>query len=45
MKAVQWPTARENRRDSSIVVTVSLVFALFFALIDWGVQVLITWLA
>lgn len=45
MKIVRWPTAKENRRDSSIVITVSLIFALFFALIDWGVQTLITWLA
>ncbi|KRL56476.1 MAG: preprotein translocase subunit SecE [Furfurilactobacillus sp.] len=45
LKIVRWPTARENRRDSSIVISVSVAFALFFALIDWGVQALITWLA
>ncbi|GEK29367.1 preprotein translocase subunit SecE [Furfurilactobacillus siliginis] len=45
MKLVRWPSAAENRRDSSIVIFVSVAFAAFFALIDWGVQALITWLA
>ncbi|GKT02759.1 preprotein translocase subunit SecE [Furfurilactobacillus sp. WILCCON 0119] len=45
LKVVRWPTAKENRRDSSIVILVSVAFAMFFALIDWGVQSLITWLA
>ncbi|GAB6092655.1 preprotein translocase subunit SecE [Furfurilactobacillus curtus] len=45
LKIVRWPTAKENRRDSSIVLLVSVMFALFFALIDWGMQALVTWLA
>ncbi len=33
MKLVVWPTARENRRDTTIVISLTLFFVLFFALL------------
>jgi preprotein translocase subunit SecE len=38
MKLVVWPTARENRRDTTIVISLTLFFVLFFALFDWLIQ-------
>ncbi|MFD1472516.1 preprotein translocase subunit SecE [Companilactobacillus mishanensis] len=36
MKLVVWPTFKENRRDTWTVIMTSLIYAIFFALIDWG---------
>lgn len=38
MHRVVWPTAKENRRDTSIVISLTLFFVLFFALVDWLIQ-------
>ncbi|KIS03254.1 preprotein translocase subunit SecE [Paucilactobacillus wasatchensis] len=38
MKLVVWPTARENRRDTTVVVSLTVFFVLFFALFDWLIQ-------
>lgn len=38
MKLVVWPTARENRRDTMIVLSLTIFFVLFFALFDWLIQ-------
>lgn len=38
MKRVVWPTARENRRDTTIVILMTVFFALFFALFDWLIR-------
>lgn len=38
MKLVVWPTARENRRDTTIVLSLTIFFVLFFALFDWLIQ-------
>lgn len=38
MKLVVWPTARENRRDTTIVLSLTIFFILFFALFDWLIQ-------
>ncbi len=35
MKAVTWPNARETRRDTSTVIMTSLLFAIYFAVADW----------
>ncbi len=35
MKLVTWPTARETRHDTWVVIATSLLFAAFFALVDW----------
>lgn len=34
MKVVTWPTAKENRRDSWTVIMTSIMYGLFFAVID-----------
>ncbi|GEN48279.1 preprotein translocase subunit SecE [Ligilactobacillus pobuzihii] len=41
MKDVTWPTARENRRDTSTVILMTLAFAIFFAIVDYLVQVVL----
>lgn len=41
MKLVVWPTAAQNRRDTATVVTISLLFALYLGLLDWGFSSLI----
>lgn len=38
MHKVVWPTAKENRRDTSVVLTITIFFILFFALFDWLIQ-------
>ncbi|CUS26757.1 hypothetical protein FC70_GL000259 [Paucilactobacillus oligofermentans DSM 15707 = LMG 22743] len=38
MKLVVWPTVKENRRDTIVVVSLSLFFVLFFALFDWLIE-------
>lgn len=40
MHLVVWPTARENRRDTTIVISLTIFFVLFFALFDWIIQLL-----
>lgn len=35
MRRVHWPTARENRHDSAVVIVVSILFALFLGALDW----------
>ena len=37
-KLVVWPPARENRRDTTRVISLTLFFVLFFALFDWLIQ-------
>ncbi|WP_125761719.1 preprotein translocase subunit SecE [Companilactobacillus hulinensis] len=41
MKVVVWPTAKENRRDTWTVVATSLLYAIFFAAVDWGLVALL----
>jgi preprotein translocase subunit SecE len=38
MKMVVWPNAHQTRIDTTIVVSMSILFALFFALVDWLIQ-------
>lgn len=38
MKIVVWPTAAENRRDTTVVISITIFFVLFFALFDWLIQ-------
>ncbi|AKP66971.1 preprotein translocase subunit SecE [Companilactobacillus ginsenosidimutans] len=37
MKLVVWPTWKENRRDTWTVIATSLLYAIFFALVDWAI--------
>ncbi|APX71098.1 preprotein translocase subunit SecE [Companilactobacillus allii] len=41
MKVVVWPTAKENRRDTWTVVATSLMYAIFFAAVDWALVALL----
>ncbi|WP_010624855.1 preprotein translocase subunit SecE [Companilactobacillus versmoldensis] len=36
MKLVVWPTWKENRRDTWTVIMTSLMYAVFFAVVDWA---------
>ncbi|WP_105957034.1 preprotein translocase subunit SecE [Apilactobacillus quenuiae] len=38
MKLVVWPNKHQTRIDTSTVVGMSIVFAIFFAIIDWAIQ-------
>lgn len=42
MKLVEWPTMKQNRHDTWTVIATSLLYAVFFAVIDWGLSSLIT---
>ncbi|WP_262315691.1 preprotein translocase subunit SecE [Lacticaseibacillus parakribbianus] len=41
MTLVTWPTAKETRRDTTTVIITSLLFALYFALADWIILLLL----
>ncbi|MDO4903426.1 MAG: preprotein translocase subunit SecE [Limosilactobacillus sp.] len=41
MKLVVWPTAKENRRDTTIVLSLTIFFILFFALFDWLIRMMV----
>jgi len=41
MKLVVWPTMKENRRDTWTVIATSLMYAIFFSLVDWGIVTLL----
>lgn len=38
MHKVVWPTLRENRRDTAVVISLTIFFVIFFALADWVIQ-------
>ena len=40
MKKVIWPTAKQNRHDTAIVITSSILFAAYLGALDW----LFSWL-
>ncbi|MCI1986518.1 MAG: preprotein translocase subunit SecE [Lactobacillus sp.] len=41
MKLVTWPNAAETRRDTSTVILTSLLFAVYFAILDWVILTLL----
>ena len=41
MKLVVWPTGKQLRKDMLVVIEMSLIFALFFALADLGLGQLV----
>ncbi len=41
MKRVAWPSVKENRHDTSVVVVTSVLFALFLGACDWALSSLI----
>ncbi|EEU30196.1 MAG TPA: preprotein translocase subunit SecE [Candidatus Limosilactobacillus merdigallinarum] len=38
MHKVVWPTWKENRRDTGVVISLTIFFVIFFALADWIIQ-------
>ena len=40
MKAVTWPTARQTRRDTFTVIMTSIIFAIYFAAVDWVINMI-----
>lgn len=44
MKKVTWPTGKQLRKDTIVVIETSLVFAVLFFLMDSGIQSLFSWI-
>ncbi|KRM52784.1 preprotein translocase subunit SecE [Ligilactobacillus araffinosus] len=44
MKDTTWENARETRKDTSTVVTMSILLIIFFAVVDAAVQGLISFI-
>lgn len=38
MKAVTWPTSKELKRNTIVVFGVCLLFAIFFMVVDFGID-------
>lgn len=38
MKQVSWPGVKQTRHDTGTVIGISVLFAIFFAVVDWVVQ-------
>ncbi|KRM71488.1 preprotein translocase subunit SecE [Lacticaseibacillus brantae] len=41
MKLVTWPTAKEARRDTFTVIMTSILFAVYFAVVDWALLLIL----
>ena len=41
MKKVVWPNVSQTKRDTSTVIGTSVIFAIFFAVIDGILQILV----
>ncbi|WP_057876370.1 preprotein translocase subunit SecE [Liquorilactobacillus aquaticus] len=41
MKETRWPTKKEAVQDTTTVIMTSVFFAVFFAIVDYGVQAII----
>lgn len=44
MKKVTWPTGKQLRKDTIVVIETSLIFAVIFYLMDTGIQSLFGWI-
>lgn len=44
MKKVTWPSGKQLRKDTLVVIETSLIFAVLFFLMDTGIQKLFTWI-
>ena len=38
MHKVVWPTWKENRRDTGVVISLTIFFVIFFVFADWIIQ-------
>ncbi|MDF7638369.1 preprotein translocase subunit SecE [Lactobacillus sp. ESL0791] len=43
MKLVSWPSAKQNRHDTIIVIVVSILFAIYLGALDWLFTSLAQW--
>ncbi|MBP1040438.1 preprotein translocase subunit SecE [Vagococcus sp. BWB3-3] len=41
MKVVTWPTGKQLRKDVSTVIQTTILFAIFFAVVDLGIKAII----
>lgn len=41
MKNVTWPTGKRLRKDVSIVIQTTVLFSIFFGVVDFGIQFII----
>ncbi|MFD2729733.1 preprotein translocase subunit SecE [Enterococcus camelliae] len=44
MKKVTWPSGKQLRKDTLVVIETSLIFAVLFFLMDTGIQKLFAWI-
>ena len=44
MTIVRWPTFKENTRNTTIVIGLTVFFVGFFALSDWLIRMFMQWL-
>ena len=44
MTIVRWPTFKENTRNTTIVIGLTVFFVGFFALGDWLIRMFVQWL-
>ncbi|WP_056974686.1 preprotein translocase subunit SecE [Holzapfeliella floricola] len=42
MKLVSWPTLKENRHDTWVVISTTVMFAVYLGLLDWAFGSLMT---
>ena len=45
MKDMTWLNAKETRRDTTTVVVMSIAFAVFFGVVDYAVQAVLSLIA
>ncbi|CAM4028067.1 preprotein translocase subunit SecE [Catellicoccus marimammalium] len=44
MRLVTWPTGKQWRKDVLTVIEMTLIFAIFFAVADWGLTHLMSFI-
>ncbi|HLQ41113.1 MAG TPA: preprotein translocase subunit SecE [Tetragenococcus sp.] len=44
MKRVTWPSKKQLKKDTLVVIETSLIFAVLFYLMDSGIQNLFAWI-
>lgn len=44
IKKVTWPSGKQLRKDTLVVIETSLIFAVLFFLMDTGIQQLFAWI-
>ncbi|GMA47690.1 preprotein translocase subunit SecE [Tetragenococcus muriaticus] len=44
MKKVTWPTGKQLRKDTLVVIEMALIFTVIFYIMDTGIQTVFTWI-